>query len=227
MFNLDNMVDPAPLSPPRPRRQAERSRATREHLIATTIDVVRERSYQGATVFEVAKAAGVTPGALQHHFGSKAMLMMQVIDEILRSGLGTGVPWPGAELPLPERAHRFVRALWETVYEPPRFLAAWDVYFGAASDPEMRAHIASRRADVSRSLHERFRSVFPELATAPDVDALADLVLSTLRGIGIMRLFGPADAQCAAQLDVLAELILLRCRTASPAPLPRPGRNPR
>jgi len=71
-----------------PRCQAERSRSTREHLIATTIDVVRERSYQGATVFEVAKAAGVTPGALQHHFGSKAVLMMRVVDEMLRNSAG-------------------------------------------------------------------------------------------------------------------------------------------
>lgn len=229
MFILDAMVDstPPPPIPRKPRSQAERSRTTREHLIATAIDVVREHSYQGATVFEVAKAAGVTPGALQHHFGSKAVLMMRVIDEILRSGLGNGVPWPDAALPLADRAHRYVRALWEVVYEPPRFLTAWNVYFGATADPELRDYIASRRADLVVVLRGRFRSVFPELAQAPDVDALADLVLSSLRGLGVVRLFGPAEAQCAAQLDALAELIALRCRAALPTPSSRPGRKPR
>lgn len=207
----------APTVRRKPRSQAERSRSTREHLIATAIDVVRERSYQGATVFEVAKAAGVTPGALQHHFGSKAVLMMRVVDEILRCGLDTGVQWPEAGTPLDERAGRFVRALWEAVYEPPRFLAAWNVYFGAVSDAELRDYIASRRADVATSMHVRFRAVFPELAADPGADALTDLVFSSLRGLGVGRLFGPADAQCAAQLDALAQLIALRCRSAAPA----------
>lgn len=51
---------------------AQRSDATRAQLIAATIHVVRAQSFAGASMFEIAKAAGVTPGALQHHFGSKA-----------------------------------------------------------------------------------------------------------------------------------------------------------
>ena len=65
--------------------RADRARATREHLIATAIDVVRQRSYGQATLFEVAKAAGVTPGALQHHFGSRAVLMLEVLQAILQA----------------------------------------------------------------------------------------------------------------------------------------------
>jgi hypothetical protein len=40
-----------------PATRADRARATRQHLISTTIDVVRARSYGAATLFEVAKAA--------------------------------------------------------------------------------------------------------------------------------------------------------------------------
>lgn len=208
------MAARAPLSRPSPstdrRSHAERSRTTRAHLIATTIDVLRSRSYHGATVFEVAKAAGLTHGALQHHFGSKAALMMAVTAEILRSSDAAGVRWPSPQLPLAERAEHFVQALWERVYEPPRFLAAWSVYFGSAGEPEVRRAVAAQRAELAKALRTRFAEVFPELAATAGVDALADLVFSALRGMAIVRLFGAAPREHAAQLRALAGLIALR-----------------
>lgn len=200
--------------------KAARGQQTRERLIATTIALVHERSYQGASVFEVAKAAGVTPGALQHHFGSKAVLMMRVVDEILRSGDTAGVAWPSATLALPERASAYVRLLWTQVYEPPRFLAAWQVYFGSCTDPELRDHIATQRAALADSLHARFVAIFPESAGSEGLPAFVDLVLSALRGIGLARLFGPATPRCDAQLQALAHLIVLHC-SAPPSP-PQP-----
>jgi hypothetical protein len=113
------------------------------------------------------------------------------------------------------------------VYEPPRFLSAWNVYFGASAEPELREYIAERRAELAVQLHQRFLAVFPELAADTGVEVFADLVLSTLRGMGVVRLFGPADAACAAQLDALAELIVLRCHAAAPPAHPSPRRNAR
>jgi AcrR family transcriptional regulator len=198
------------------RSHAQRSEATQRHLIDSAINVVRSRSYHGATVFEVAKAAGVTPGALQHHFGSKAVLMMRVIHEILRASDADGVPWPSPDLPAEERARRLVKALWQRVYEPPRFLAAWSVYFGANTDAQVRDYIAEQRAGVAATLRERFAATFPELGGGAGAAALADLVLSALRGIGIARLLDDGSAQAAAhiaaQLRALADLIALRCR---------------
>ena len=80
-----------PLSLPlRRRSHAERSASTRAQLLGAAADLVRDGGVQAASMFEVAKAAGVTPGALQHHFGSKAELMMQVIEHILRSDDANG-----------------------------------------------------------------------------------------------------------------------------------------
>jgi AcrR family transcriptional regulator len=196
--------------------KARRAEATREHLIDTAIDVLRERSYQGATVFEVAKAAGVTPGALQHHFGSKAALMMQVTDAIIRASGPEGVAWPAAEGPLGGRCLDLVMALWRRAYEPPRFLAAWAVYFGSAGEPELRSHIARQRAALTEALHQRFLQVLPELAATPDSQVLVQCVLSNLRGLGVARLFGPAPAQERRQLQLLARLIEGHCSAARP-----------
>jgi AcrR family transcriptional regulator len=221
-----------PRRPARPRAgtKALQARATREHLIGTTIDVLSERSYQGTTVFEVAKAAGVTPGALQHHFGSKAVLMMQVLDAILRASGPEGVSWPEATGPLARRCLDLVHALWQRAYQPPRFLAAWALYFGSVDEPELRTHIARHRAELIGALHQRFVQVLPELAASADSRALVQLVLSSLRGLGVARLFGAAPKAEREQLALLARLIEAHCLAPSRgAPTPsraQPAKTP-
>lgn len=189
--------------------------ATREHLIGTTIALIGTRSYQAATVAEVAKAAGMTHGAVQHHFGSKAMLMMEVIDAIVRASGPEGIAWPDAGLPLAARCQGLVQALWQRAYAAPRFLAAWAVYFGSADAPEVRGHVAQRRQAVAQALHQRFLAVLPELAAHPDGTAVVQLVLSALRGLGVVRLFacpGPAED---AQLRLLAGLLQSQCEAGA------------
>ena len=216
---------PARVRAPR-RSHAERSAATREHLLAATLDVVRTRTVAGASMFEVAKAAGVTPGALQHHFGTKAELMLQVVERLLLEQDGAAVPWPSATLPLPRRARAYVDALWSTLYEPERFLAAWALYFGSVDDDAVRARIVARRRTVSATMHRRFRATFPEAGEAPGVDAFVDLLLSALRGLGVVRLFGPVPRDVERQLQALASTIELHC-AAVPAPVrPRRPRSP-
>jgi AcrR family transcriptional regulator len=204
-------------NPPAPASRADKARATREHLIATAIDVVRQRTYGAATMFEVAKAAGVTPGALQHHFGSRATLMLSVLQAILIANNEASAPWPDASLPLPLRAKGFVECLWSRAYEPPRFLTAWSVYFGAADQPEMQSHAAAMRRELRHSMHQRFAQVFPEAHGRDDLSPFVELVLSALRGIGVGRLFGANPPYEAAQRDQLAMVIAAWCATPSTA----------
>lgn len=199
------------------RRQADRSLATRQQLIQATIDVVRDRAFHGASVFEVAKSAGVTPGAFQHHFGSKAELMMEVVAAILRGDDESGLQWPATTQPLAERARLIIDGLWRSVYEPDRFLVAWQVYFGCATDPALRERILAQRAGTTDRLVQRFLETFPELAARPDAQAQVQLILSSLRGLGLTRLFGH-DPSTPAQLDALVQLLVDRCAPAAARP---------
>jgi AcrR family transcriptional regulator len=74
-----------------PRRtQAERTSATRRALLDAARDQFAERGFSGTGREQVAAAAGVTRGALYHHFGTKEGLFRAVVEE-LEAGLAERV----------------------------------------------------------------------------------------------------------------------------------------
>src|ERR1700682_6556937 len=73
----------APMTPAPPRRtQAERRDATRTALLDAAMDCLVEKGYANTTTRRIAERAGVTPGALQHHFASKAELLSEAVRHI-------------------------------------------------------------------------------------------------------------------------------------------------
>lgn len=204
------------------RTHAERSAATRQHLIATAIEVIQHRSLEEMSIHELAKSAGMTSGAVQHHFESKAVLMMNVLSELIENSVLSGALWPDSAMEPRARATQFVQAFWLLVYAQPRFIVAWNIYLGCRNQPEVLGHIADLRENVQLRMRDGFFTAFPELAADADRDGLLGLVLSALRGLGMLQLFAPAqrcapDATQQAQLACLADLIATRCEAAMAA----------
>ncbi|GLQ53404.1 TetR/AcrR family transcriptional regulator [Devosia nitrariae] len=63
------------------QRQADRTAATRTKLIAAARDLFAEKGYAATSTPEVVAAAGVTRGALYHHFAEKLGLFRAVVEE--------------------------------------------------------------------------------------------------------------------------------------------------
>src|SRR5487761_1210172 len=70
----------------RPRRSGPAPRdpeRTREHLLQAAFREVYRSGFQSAGLDAILAAAGVTKGALYHHFGSKEALGYAIVDEII------------------------------------------------------------------------------------------------------------------------------------------------
>lgn len=75
-------VNDAPGEPRHRRRQADRRAATRAALVAAARELFAERGFAGAGREDIVERAGVTRGALYHHFASKEELFRAVYEQI-------------------------------------------------------------------------------------------------------------------------------------------------
>lgn len=69
---------------PRRSRKADQSEATRAALLAAGRELFAQRGYAAVATEEIVQAAGVTRGALYHHFAGKAELFEAVYEEVER-----------------------------------------------------------------------------------------------------------------------------------------------
>lgn len=86
------------------RTQAERSRSTRAALLASARSLFTEGGFSGTSRDDIARGAGVTRGALYHHFATKTELFRAVVEELEQEvvvrviAAADGVVDPGEQL---------------------------------------------------------------------------------------------------------------------------------
>lgn len=151
----------------------------------------------------------MTLGALQHHFSSRQVLMERLIDEVMAPLADDGVVWPPLDLPLEKRAREFVHLAWQTIYGVPGYVAAWSLFFGCKSSPELFARIDAHRARSDPVFFARFISCFPEVdAQHSNPQRFAGFVFASLRGMAMFDLFDLPPEETEGQLDELVRIIV-------------------
>ncbi|MEX3982169.1 TetR/AcrR family transcriptional regulator [Paraburkholderia sp. EG287A] len=198
-------------SPQKSRTQSERSETTQRKIIASAIRLLQKVGFQETNLQEIARGAKVTLGAVQHQFGNRNALLERVVDEVMQPLGELGTVWPAAaaELPLEERASRFVHSAWKSVYGPPSYIAAWSLFFGCKTSPQLFKRIEEHRAKHDPLFFAHFVAAFPEIArTHPEPEHFAAVVFAALRGLSIMRLFQIEEETTTKQLEIVVRMIV-------------------
>jgi AcrR family transcriptional regulator len=81
---MSSMTDQQATAPPQnaPGKRAAQGRATRGQLIEVATSLFAERGYEGTSIEAVLAAAGVSRGALYHHFAGKEALFTAVLEAV-------------------------------------------------------------------------------------------------------------------------------------------------
>jgi AcrR family transcriptional regulator len=179
------------------RSQAERREVTRTALLDATIQSLAEDGYSATTTRRVAQRAGVTPGALQHHFASKTVLLgaarRRIQGRVVEAMVGQEPP-DGCSVR--ERHEYLLDRMWE-IYNGPLFRAALELWVASRTNPELR-ELCEETPEQTRALIEIGAPVlYPHLAASPDLVPLIITGQATMRGLILMATAGEVDPHVA------------------------------
>jgi len=171
------------------RTQAERSERTRELLLDATVDCLVELGYAHTTVQEICQRAGLSRGAQQHHFTTKAELMTSALEHLF-ARLSAQILNTTAELPPgPERVEAGIDQLW-AAYSGTLSTAAVELWVAARTDPELRRSLLP----VDRALGHATLQFYRQIV-GPDIDeqraeTLLLLTVNLIRGLALDAMMG-------------------------------------
>jgi DNA-binding transcriptional regulator YbjK len=161
-----------------PEPAQERSEATRERLLAATIDLLASGGGRAVTHRAVAKAAGAAHGSTRYYFATRDELISAALRKLAEEDVAAvaaqleQVPHGPAE---PERiAKQLSSFLAEQVRrDPARQLSRYELFLLAAREPGLRPDL-----DAWGDAYRRLFSVMLERLGSSDPETDAHLVLS-------------------------------------------------
>ncbi len=176
----------------RPRlTQPERSAATRQALLDSTIECLVELGYDRSTTGEISERAGLSRGAHLHHFQTRATLIVAAAQELARR-IAADLEERTDRLPEgSKRSEPALDAVWD-VFTGPLFQAVLELAIHARTDPELRTQFAPVEKVVRHRSARMLRRAFAQESSEQATDDAIALVLSTIRGLTILPILDPA-----------------------------------
>lgn len=148
------MAEPLRIAKPPRRTQAERSETTRARLANAAYETVAEGGLSALTMRAVATAAGVSPGALLHHFPDKSALIIVAVEQALILARDDSAARLDARPLAPEPLLRAFLDELRGFFFSDRFWVAMGITIEAYKDPELsgavRRSVAELRTPIYR-----------------------------------------------------------------------------
>ena len=171
------------------RTQAERSERTREQLLDATIECLVELGYARTTVQEICQRAGLSRGAQQHHFTTKAELMTSALEHLFKR-LSDEILAATTELPAgPSRIEAGVDLLWRA-YSGTLSTAAVELWVAARTDPELRRTLLPVDRALGHATLEFYRELMGVAVDDARLNTLVLLTVNMVRGLALDAMIG-------------------------------------
>jgi AcrR family transcriptional regulator len=177
------------------RTNQERSATTQAAILDATIEQLAEHGYGRTTTVEVAERAGVSRGALVHHFPTRSDLVLAALEYLCErrlTELEAGIARLSATA---ERPSAFVDLMW-TTFEGPLFTAQLELWMAARADPEL----FDRLYPLERGFGKRLSELCAE-ALGDGSGPFFELTKHLMRGMAVERLLKADERE---RNDVLA-----------------------
>jgi AcrR family transcriptional regulator len=188
--------------------QAVRRAKMRERLIEATLDSLMEIGYHRTSTTEIVRRAGVSRGALVHHFACKADLIAaaseKMLDDANREIEDLAARLAKTDITLND----FMHHLWDK-FSGRLFYITLEYVTAARTDEELRLKLAPVVARFHGALDTIWRRFFKKSRlTRTQVDMILNMTLCLLRGMGVQTVLRRDPDYYEGMLTAWKELLV-------------------
>jgi AcrR family transcriptional regulator len=163
-------------------------------LLDATVESLIERGFGGTTTTEIAHRAGVSLGAMLHHYPTKADLLTAAVGHVLERRQAE-FRKEMADLEMGrDRLDAAIDLLW-SAFSGPTFVAYAELWVAARTDPDLAVSVAAMGDQFTASSQELFGELFPP-EEYPDAGFLAEgmgFAFAVMDGVALRGLVQPVD----------------------------------
>jgi AcrR family transcriptional regulator len=168
--------------------QAQKSASTRLQIVESALRCVVDLGYSCTTTTVIAEKAGLSRGAMLHHFPSKIDIVRAAVEHLHAKRL-KAFRRAIDKLPRDEtRVRRALEAYFEHVKHP-MYVAFLELWIASRTDPELQSILKPAQEAFEREWYETAVDLFPEWEGAgANFDIALDLVHYVMDGLAVSLL---------------------------------------
>lgn len=217
-----NQDTPKPQKPPR-RKQEDRSRETRQKLLAATRACVARDGYANTTIAKITQEAGLTRGAHLHHYATKEQLIAAATEDAgfhIYTRLGLAMADLADEK---DRVRCLVEAIWTQVMQSPEGRVMLEFLNAAQTDASLADHFGASFRKVNDAFRPAASHYFEAFQPGLEPGDVIELIMFQMQG---MLLNTPLESQAGSLDKRLSQFVQIMetCLVPKPAPLGAPPR---
>lgn len=183
------------------RTQDERSAQMRARLIHATLETILECGYANTTLVAVAARAGVTRGAVHHHYSSRDELIVDAISHQLRDTSAEIREFAreaqGGDISLDD----FLERVWG-LFSGPFFMITLEHITASRHNEKLRGELTMVTRDFHRALDETWNTFFTiEDRPKSELATVLNATLCMFRGMGVQTVLRRDPAYYRSLID--------------------------
>ncbi len=181
-------------------RQAQKSASTRKLIVEAALQCLIKYGYSQTTTPRIAEEAGLSRGAMMHHFSNRLTVVQAAVEHLHAKRLRA---FKRAVSSLPANKphlHDALEAYWRHVTHP-LFVAFHELAVAARTDRDLECILRPAQDAFYRAWYDLAVDLFPEWQSdKSSFDLALNLVQVTLEGMALSRLSSTPNPKAEAKL---------------------------
>jgi len=189
----------------------------RAQIIGAAIEVCAEKGYHASRIDDIAAQAGLSKGAVYHHFASKQEVFLGVMEMIMDEATSTIGQLDASGASAFETMRQTVEMLLAMFRERPKFLRGiFELFFLTSRDPQFRERVIGYYDSMIEVTERVIQHGIERGEIAPDIDPRQASRIFIMGGDGLMLilLLLEQHEEALSSLEHMSEILFrgMACR---------------